>query len=149
MFSVVFPGQGSQFVGMTKELYSEFNYVRELFQQADDALGFSLSKIILEGPKEQLDLTENTQPAIFLVGYSIFQLLKKEFKIDLNKANFFAGHSLGEYTALVCSNALSIEDASKLLFQRGKLMQEAVPLNKGGMIAVLNMTLNGVLLANI
>ena len=76
MFSVVFPGQGSQFVGMTKELYSEFNYVRELFQQADDALGFSLSKIILEGPKEKLDETENTQPSIFLASQSIYQIIK-------------------------------------------------------------------------
>ena len=109
MFSVLFPGQGSQFVGMTKELYSEFNYVRELFQQADDALGFSLSKIILEGPKEKLDETENTQPSIFLASQSIYQIIKKETKVDLSKANFFAGHSLGEYSALAASESLNFD----------------------------------------
>ena len=137
MFSVVFPGQGSQFVGMTKELYSEFNYVRELFQQADDALGFSLSKIILEGPKEKLDETENTQPSIFLASQSIYQIIKKETKVDLSKANFFAGHSLGEYSALVASESLNFDQTIKLLKKRGKAMQSAVPKGEGGMLAVL------------
>ena len=137
MFSVVFPGQGSQFVGMTKELYSEFNYVRELFQQADDALGFSLSKIILEGPKEKLDETENTQPSIFLASQSIYQIIKKETKVDLSKANFFAGHSLGEYSALAASESLNFNQTIKLLKKRGKAMQSAVPKGEGGMLAVL------------
>ena len=137
MFSVVFPGQGSQFVGMTKELYSEFNYVRELFQQADDALGFSLSKIILEGPKEKLDETENTQPSIFLASQSIYQIIKKETKVDLSKANFFAGHSLGEYSALAASESLNFDQTIKLLKKRGKAMQSAVPKGEGGMLAVL------------
>ena len=137
MFSVVFPGQGSQFVGMTKELYSEFNYVRELFEQADDALGFSLSKIILEGPKEKLDETENTQPSIFLASQSIYQIIKKETKVDLSKANFFAGHSLGEYSALAASESLNFDQTIKLLKKRGKAMQSAVPKGEGGMLAVL------------
>ena len=137
MFSVVFPGQGSQFVGMTKELHSEFNYVRELFQQADDALGFSLSKIILEGPKEKLDETENTQPSIFLASQSIYQIIKKETKVDLSKANFFAGHSLGEYSALAASESLNFNQTIKLLKKRGKAMQSAVPKGEGGMLAVL------------
>ena len=137
MFSVVFPGQGSQFVGMTKELYTEFNYVRELFQQADDALGFSLSKIILEGPKEKLDETENTQPSIFLASQSIYQIIKKETKVDLSKANFFAGHSLGEYSALAASESLNFNQTIKLLKKRGKAMQSAVPKGEGGMLAVL------------
>ena len=85
MFSVIFPGQGSQVVGMGKEFYDQFDLVKNLFKEADDALEISLSKIILEGPKEKLDLTANTQPAIFLISYSIFQVIKKEFNIDLNK----------------------------------------------------------------
>ena len=100
MFSVIFPGQGSQIVGMGKEFYEKYDLVKKLFREADDVLNISLSKIILDGPKEELDLTINTQPAIFLVSYSIFQVIKKEFNIDLNKANFFAGHSLGEYSAI-------------------------------------------------
>ena len=93
MFSVIFPGQGSQIVGMGKEFYTKFDIVKKLFNDADEILDFSISNLILEGPKDKLDLTENTQPAIFLVGYSIFNLLKEENFIDLNKAKFFAGHS--------------------------------------------------------
>ena len=100
MFSVIFPGQGSQTIGMGKEFYENFNIVKDFFKQADDALNLPLSKIILEGPKEELNLTVNTQPAIFLISYSIFQVIKREFNIDLNKAKFFAGHSLGEYSAI-------------------------------------------------
>jgi len=137
MFSVIFPGQGSQIVGMGKELYAKFDTVKKLFNEADKILEFSISSLILEGPKDKLDLTENTQPAIFLVGYSIFQLLKKEFKIDLNKANFFAGHSLGEYTALASADALSFSDTLKILKIRGNAMQSAVPKGEGGMVAVL------------
>ena len=137
MFSVIFPGQGSQIVGMSKELHKKFDIVKKLFNEADQILEFPISGLILEGPKEQLDLTENTQPAIFLVGYSIFQLLKKEFKIDLNKANFFAGHSLGEYTALASADVLSFSDTLKILKIRGNAMQSAVQKGEGGMLAVL------------
>ena len=137
MFSVIFPGQGSQMVGMCRDFYEKFDIVKKLFSQADEVLGFSISNLILEGPKDKLDLTENTQPAIFLVGYSIFQLLQKEFKIDLNKANFFAGHSLGEYTALASAEVLSFSDTLKILKIRGKAMQSAVPMGEGGMVAVL------------
>ena len=137
MFSVIFPGQGSQIVGMGKEFYTKFDIVKKLFNDADEILGFSISNLILEGPKDKLDLTENTQPAIFLVGYSIFQLLKKEFNIDLNKANFFAGHSLGEYTALASANVLSFSDTLRILKIRGNAMQSAVPKGEGGMVAVL------------
>ena len=137
MFSVIFPGQGSQLVGMGKEFYTKFDTVKNFFNDADEILGFSISNLILEGPKDKLDLTENTQPAIFLVGYSIFQLLKKEFNIDLNKANFFAGHSLGEYTALASANALSFSDTLRILKIRGNAMQSAVPKGEGGMVAVL------------
>ena len=137
MFSVIFPGQGSQIVGMGKEFYTKFDTVKNFFNDADEILGFSISNLILEGPKDKLDLTENTQPAIFLVGYSIFQLLKKEFNIDLNKANFFAGHSLGEYTALASANALSFSDTLRILKIRGNAMQSAVPKGEGGMVAVL------------
>jgi len=142
MFSVIFPGQGSQSVGMAKDLYDKFKLVKELFNQADEILKFSISKLILEGPKEELDQTENTQPAIFLVGYSIFQLIKKDFGINLNKASYFAGHSLGEYTALACAETLSFSESLRLLRIRGKSMQEAVPKGEGGMVAILGSTLD-------
>ena len=140
MFSVIFPGQGSQSVGMAKDIYNKFDIAKELFKEADSVLNFSITKLILDGTKEELDQTENTQPAIFLVGYSIFQLIKKEFAIDLNKANYFAGHSLGEYTALSCAGALSFSATLKLLRIRGKAMQEAAPKGEGGMIAILGST---------
>ena len=137
MFSVIFPGQGSQSIGMTKELHDNFAYVKDLFKQADDVLGYSISKIILEGPKEDLDLTENTQPAIFLASYSIFEMIKKESNINLGDAKYFAGHSLGEYSALATSGSLDFKNAIKLLNERGKAMQTAVPKGTGGMVAVL------------
>ena len=142
MFSVIFPGQGSQIVGMGKEFYDKFNIVKELFKQADDALNFSISKLILEGPKEELDLTTNTQPAIFLISYSIFTVAKNEFKIDLNKAKYFAGHSLGEYSALSCAGYLDFSDTLKILRIRGDAMQNSVPKGKGGMVAVLGSTVD-------
>ena len=137
MFSVIFPGQGSQLVGMGKDLHAKYSLVQDLFKEADDTLGFSLTNFILNGPKEELDLTENTQPAIFLLSYSIFKLVKTEFNIDLNKANFFAGHSLGEYSALASAGALSFSDTLKILKIRGKAMQSSVPKGVGGMVAVL------------
>ncbi len=137
MFSVIFPGQGSQMVGMGKEFYDKFNIVKELFKQADDTLNFSISKLILDGPKEELDLTANTQPAIFLISYSIFSVAKNEFKLDLNKAKYFAGHSLGEYSALSCAGYLDFSDTLKILRIRGDAMQNSVPKGQGGMVAVL------------
>ena len=110
MFSVIFPGQGSQSVGMGKEFYDKYDLVKSLFKEADEALNIPLSKIILEGPKEELDLTANTQPAIFLISYSIFQVIKQEFNIDLTKAKFFAGHSLGEYSALSSASSASLNN---------------------------------------
>ncbi len=137
MFSVLFPGQGSQAVGMIKNLYNNFTYVKSFFNQADEILQISLSKMILEGPKEILDKTENTQPAVFLASYSLFQVIKNETSFDLNKAKFFAGHSLGEYSALACAESISFEQTIKLLKHRGKAMSNAVPSGEGGMIAVL------------
>ena len=137
MFSVIFPGQGSQVVGMSSDLYTKFELIKKLYKEADEVLNYPISKLILNGPKEELDLTENTQPAIFLVGYSIFQILKEEFNIDLNKAKFFAGHSLGEYTALACAGALDFPSTLKILKLRGRAMQTAVPKGEGGMLAIL------------
>ena len=142
MFSVIFPGQGSQIIGMGKEFFEKYNIVKDLFKQADDVLGFNISKIILEGPTDKLDLTSNTQPAIFLISYSIFQVVKKEFNFDLNKARYFAGHSLGEYSALSCAHYLDFSDTIKLLRARGNAMQNAVPKGEGGMVAVLGSTIN-------
>ena len=115
MFSVIFPGQGSQAVGMAKNLYDNFAFVKELFQKSDNILNQNLSKIILEGPKNELDLTENTQPCIFLVSYCIAEMIKREINFNLNKAEYFAGHSLGEYTALTVSESLSFEKTIYLL----------------------------------
>ena len=140
MFSVIFPGQGSQSVGMVKDLHVKFDTVKNLFSEADEILKTSITKLILEGPKEELDQTANTQPAIFLAGYAIFHVIKKDFGIDLNKASYFAGHSLGEYTALACADSLSFRDTLKLLRIRGKSMQEAVPKGEGGMVAILAST---------
>ena len=137
MFSVIFPGQGSQLVGMGKNLYNNYRFIKELFDKADEILGFSLSKIILEGPKEELNQTENTQPAIFLVSYSIFEMIKRETELDLRKAKYFAGHSLGEYTALTASGSLDFDQAIRLLKIRGNAMQLAVPKGEGGMLVVL------------
>ena len=140
MFSVIFPGQGSQMVGMGKEFYDRYSLVKRLFDEADETLGFSLSKVILDGPKEELDLTINTQPAIFLVSYSIFKVIKQEFNLDLNQAKYFAGHSLGEYSALSCGGYLSFSETIKILRKRGDAMQNAVPKGEGGMVAVLGST---------
>ena len=144
MFSVVFPGQGSQVVGMGKHFYEKYDLVKNYFKEADESLNFSLSKIILEGPKSDLDLTYNTQPAIFLISYSIFNVVKKEFNIDLNKASFFAGHSLGEYSALSCAGYIKFSDTIKILKIRGEAMQNAVPKGIGGMLAILGSNIEDV-----
>ena len=137
MFSLVFPGQGSQTIGMGKDFFEHYDLVKDLFKEADESLGISISKMISEGPKDKLDLTVNTQPAIFLISYSIFQVMKKEFNLDLDNAKYFAGHSLGEYSALCAANYLSFSDTIKLLKIRGDAMQNAVPKGEGGMLAVL------------
>ena len=141
MFSVVFPGQGSQKIGMGKELFDKFEIVKKIFKDADDLLEFPISKIIFEGPEDKLNLTENTQPAIFLTSYAIFSLAKKEFGFNFNKTQFIAGHSLGEYSALCCYGALSFEDTLKILKIRGKSMQDAIPAKEGSMLAVLGSNL--------
>ena len=137
MFSVLFPGQGSQFVGMAKEFFNNFNYIKDLFEEADNELNFKLSDLILNGPKDLLDQTENTQPAIFLASYSIFKCLKKETSFSNKNFKFYAGHSLGEYSAIACSGALNFKETLKLLKLRGQLMQHAVKDSNGGMIAIL------------
>ena len=141
MFSVIFPGQGSQIVGMGKGFYDKFELVKSIFKEADETLNYSISKLIFEGPKEELDLTANTQPAIFLISYSIFNVIKKEFNIDLNKAKYFAGHSLGEYSALSCAGYLNFAETLKILRIRGDAMQNSVPKGEGGMVAVLGSTI--------
>ena len=142
MFSVIFPGQGSQVIGMGKDLYDRYEIVKKLFKEADETLGVNLSKLIFEGPKEELDLTINTQPAIFLISYSIFKLAKEEFNKDLSKAKFFAGHSLGEYSALSCAEYLKFSETIKILRVRGDAMQNSVPRGEGGMIAILGSKIN-------
>ena len=142
MFSVVFPGQGSQSVGMSNEFYNKFDLFKKIYKEADDILGYSISKLILDGPTKELNLTQHTQPAIFLVSYSIFRLIKEEFNIDLSKAKFFTGHSLGEYSALCCAGLYSFETTLKLLKSRGLAMQNAVPEGEGGMIAILGSDIN-------
>ena len=142
MFSVIFPGQGSQFVGMGKDFYENFSYVKEYFGNADELLKKNLSKIILDGPKHELDKTENTQSAIFLVSYSIFNVIKKETEFNINKASFFAGHSLGEYSALCCAGSINFDQTINLLMHRGKAMQNAVPNGEGGMLAVLGIEID-------
>ncbi len=137
MNALIFPGQGSQIVGMGKEFFNNFSFVKKIFQEADDKLKTNISKIILDGPADKLQLTENTQPAILVVSYSIFETIKNEFNFGINNFKYFAGHSLGEYSALVCSNALEFQDALFLLYQRGKAMQSAVPVGRGSMLAVL------------
>ena len=111
MSALLFPGQGSQTVGMGVEFFKNFNVVKKIFHQADDKLKFSLSKIILEGPENDLQLTKNTQPAILTVSYAIYTVLKDEFNFDFQNFKCFAGHSLGEYSALVSSGSLEFEDA--------------------------------------
>ena len=141
MNALIFPGQGSQVVGMGAEFYDKFEIVKKIFNQADEKLGFSLSNLILNGPTNELQLTKNTQPAILTVSYSIFSVLKNEFKFDFKNFKYFAGHSLGEYSALVCSEAINFSDAVYLLHERGKAMQESVPVGEGSMLAVIGVNI--------
>ena len=145
MSALLFPGQGSQIVGMGSEFYNNFAIVKKIFDRADEKLSFAISKMILEGPEDQLQLTQNTQPAILIVSYSIFKVLKDEFNFDFKNFKYFAGHSLGEYSALVCSDSLDFDDALYLLNERGKAMQEAVPVGQGSMIAVLGAKIKDVI----
>ena len=142
MSALLFPGQGSQVVGMGNEFFKNFDIVKKIFKEADEKLNYSITKLILEGPEDKLKLTKNTQPAILTVSYSIFRVLKDEFGFDFSSFKFFAGHSLGEYSALVCSNSLDFNDALYLLYERGKSMQEAVPVGEGSMLAVLGLKTN-------
>ena len=142
MFSLVFPGQGSQNIGMGKEFYDNFGYVREYFEIADHIFKKKLSKIIFEGPLEELNKTENTQSAIFLVSFCIYKVIEKETQFKPLEAKFYAGHSLGEYSALCCANSINFEQAINLLVNRGKAMQNAVPNGEGGMLAILGIEIN-------
>ena len=144
MGALLFPGQGSQIVGMGSEFFNNFEKVKKIFNEADEKLNFPISKLILNGPEDKLQLTQNTQPAILTVSYSIFKIMVEEFNFDLKQIKFFAGHSLGEYSALVCAGSLNFHDALYLLHERGKAMQEAVPLGKGAMIAVLGIKIDEV-----
>ncbi len=126
----LFPGQGSQVVGMGRDFHDSSSQAQEIFARADDALGYKISKLCFEGPEEELKLTQNTQPALLAVSYVAYVLLGKEARIA-------AGHSLGEYSALVASGSLEFEEALRLVHKRGKYMQEAVPVGVGAMAAVL------------
>tara|TARA_Y100000591_G_scaffold321646_1_gene336923 strand:- start:2 stop:928 length:927 start_codon:yes stop_codon:yes gene_type:complete len=139
MKAILFPGQGSQIVGMGSEFYNNFDTVKKIFKEADERLNFKISKIILDGPDSELKLTANTQPAILTVSYAIFTVLKNDFNLNLNETKFFAGHSLGEYSALTSAGALEFSDAIFLVYERGKSMQNAVPLGRGAMLAVLGL----------
>lgn len=137
----VFPGQGSQFVGMGKELAESFGEAREVFQEIDESLSQNLSKMMFEGPEDELNLTANTQPALMAVSVAVAKVLEKQGGIDLaNHCKFVAGHSLGEYSALTAAGAFEIGQAAKLLKLRGEAMQRAVPVGIGSMAAILGLS---------
>lgn len=137
----VFPGQGSQSPGMGKELAEKFPAAKQIFEEADDALGFALSELCFNGPAEALQLTENTQPAILTASVAVLRALESE---GFPKADFVAGHSLGEYSAIVAAGSLSLSDAVKTVRARGRYMQEAVPIGTGAMAAILGSNLETV-----
>lgn len=135
--SFIFPGQGSQAPGMGKGLHDAFGAAREVFQEVDEALGQKLSKLIFEGPADELTLTANAQPALMAVSLAAMRALEREFGVGAGKAAFVAGHSLGEYSALAAAGALSVTDAARLLRTRGNAMQAAVPVGEGAMAALI------------
>ncbi len=135
----VFPGQGSQTVGMGHALAEAFPSAREVFEEVDDALGRRLSKLMWEGPAEDLNLTVNTQPALMAHSMAMVRALEKEAKVDFADARFFAGHSLGEYSALCAARAIGVAEAARLLNIRGEAMQAAVPAGEGAMAALLGL----------
>jgi [acyl-carrier-protein] S-malonyltransferase len=133
----LFPGQGSQAVGMGADLADAFSAAREVFQEVDDALGQKLSKLMRDGPDDQLTLTENAQPALMAVSLAVMRTLEKEFGVGVDKAAFVAGHSLGEYSALAAAGAISLADTARLLKLRGQAMQRAVPVGEGAMASLI------------
>ena len=133
----LFPGQGSQAVGMGADLAQAFATAREVFQEVDDALGQNLSRLMREGPEDQLTLTENAQPALMAVSLAVMRTLEREFGVGVEKAAFVAGHSLGEYSALAAAGAISVADTARLLKLRGQAMQRAVPVGEGAMASLI------------
>jgi [acyl-carrier-protein] S-malonyltransferase len=133
----IFPGQGSQAVGMGADLADAFGAAREVFQEVDDALGQKLSKLMREGPEGDLTLTENAQPALMAVSLAVMRTLEREFGVPVTKAAFVAGHSLGEYSALAAAGAISLADTARLLKLRGQAMQRAVPVGEGAMASLI------------
>lgn len=137
----IFPGQGSQFIGMGKDLADQFASSREVFEELDDALGEKLSHLMWEGSEDDLKLTANTQPALMAHSLAVVRALETEFGIRIADANYVAGHSLGEYSALAAAGSLSVSDAARLLRFRGESMQKAVPAGEGAMAALLGATI--------
>ncbi|HWA62352.1 MAG TPA: ACP S-malonyltransferase [Caulobacteraceae bacterium] len=133
----IFPGQGSQAVGMGADLADAFAAAREVFQEVDEALGQNLSRLMREGPIEDLTLTENAQPALMAVSLAVIRTLAKEFGVGVGKAAFVAGHSLGEYSALAAAEAIGLADTARLLKLRGQAMQRAVPVGEGAMASLI------------
>jgi len=143
-YAFVFPGQGSQHIGMGLELYQNFKVARDVFDEVDEALGQNLFKLMSKGSENELTLTVNAQPAIMAVSMATIEVLKKDFGVDLNKISYVAGHSLGEYSAACAAGVFDLQTTAKLLRLRGETMQRAVPQGVGGMIAVLGLSFKDV-----